>query len=450
VRRNGVIAFRGPAIAVVLLALGGCSARAPLAPYDRSAGLESFDASWRIVRETYFDTTFAGVDWVALRDTLRPRAERARGLNELRGVIERMLGRLGRSHFMLIPRELADTAGSATGVVRGSVGLDVRLLADLLVVTEVDAGGPAARAGVRPGWVLVAVGRDSTSALLERLRERARARATVYRIETEAWGTARGRLGVPPDSAVDAAFLDHADRSVTARLVADTAPGQPVRLGSLPTVFTRFRAERRAGPDGVQVGVVRFNAWMAPLMRQIDAAVDSFRSLDGMVLDLRGNTGGIGGMIGGVAGHFLERRDTLGLMITRRNRLALVANPRLVSADARPVRPFAGPVAVLVDEVSASASEAFTGGMRALGRVRVFGHQSMGAVLGASWDRLPDGDLLYHAIMAFDIRGANLEGRGVVPDEAVPLTRADLLAGRDPVLDAALRWIAAQPRPVAR
>jgi carboxyl-terminal processing protease len=117
-----------------------------------------------------------------------------------------------------------------------------------------------------------------------------------------------------------------------------------------------------------------------------------------------------------------------------------------VDTGARPVRPFAGPVAILVDEVSASASEAFAGGMRALGRARVFGHRSMGAVLAARWDRLPNGDQLYHAVMAFDIRGTSLEGTGVVPDDPVAVTREDLLAGRDPVMEAAIRWIATQRR----
>jgi C-terminal processing protease CtpA/Prc len=37
--------------------------------------------------------------------------------------------------------------------------------------------------------------------------------------------------------------------------------------------------------------------------------------------------------------------------------------------------------------------------------------------------------------------GQRLEGAGVAPDEAVPLTRADLLAGRDGPLQAAVRWI---------
>ena len=56
--------------------------------------------------------------------------------------------------------------------------------------------------------------------------------------------------------------------------------------------------------------------------------------------------------------------------------------------------PFAWPVAVLTDELSASASEVFTGGMRALHRVRVFGDTSLGAVLPAVWDKLPNGDVL--------------------------------------------------------
>ena len=198
-------------------------------------------------------------------------------------------------------------------------------------------------------------------------------------------------------------------------------------------------------PGGACAGLIRFNGWLAPLMRQLDAAVDADRDCAGTILDLRGNTGGMGAMIGGVAGHFLDRRDTLGLMRTRQNTLAFVANPRRVTADARAVRPLTGPLAVLVDEGSASASEVFAGGMQALHRARVFGRTSMGAVLGAAFDRLPNGDVLYHAFGGFTTPdGGRLEGRGVVPDDSVTATRAELLAGRDPVLEAALRWIAAR------
>ena len=58
-------------------------------------------------------------------------------------------------------------------------------------------------------------------------------------------------------------------------------------------------------------------------------------------------------------------------------------------------------------------------------------------------ERLPNGDVLYHAVADFIAPdGTRLEGRGVIPDEDVPLTRAALLSGRDPQMDAALAWIA--------
>ena len=92
--------------------------------------------------------------------------------------------------------------------------------------------------------------------------------------------------------------------------------------------------------------------------------------------------------------------------------------------------------------MTGSASECFAGGMQALRRARVFGQTSMGQALPAFFDKLPNGDVLIHATGDFvTADGTRLEGRGVVPDEIVPLDRSDLLAGRDPTLDAALAWV---------
>ena len=83
------------------------------------------------------------------------------------------------------------------------------------------------------------------------------------------------------------------------------------------------------------------------------------------------------------------------------------------------VKPFAGPVAILVDAMSGSASECFAGGMQSIGRARVFGQTSMGQALPALFDRLPNGDVLIHAYGDFvTADGTRLEGRGVVPDQA--------------------------------
>ena len=62
-------------------------------------------------------------------------------------------------------------------------------------------------------------------------------------------------------------------------------------------------------------------------------AIDELRTPDGIVIDLRGNPGGLAAMIMGISGHFLTERKPLGVMKTRDSELKFAANPRMVSAD---------------------------------------------------------------------------------------------------------------------
>ena len=108
------------------------------------------------------------------------------------------------------------------------------------------------------------------------------------------------------------------------------------------------------------------------------------------------------------------------------------------------------PVAIVVDGLSASTSEMFAAAMQAIGRARVFGERTAGQALPAMATRLPSGDVLMHVVADFVAPdGTRIEGRGVIPDELVPLTRADLTAGRDAPLEAAIRWMD-RPRPQNR
>ena len=75
-----------------------------------------------------------------------------------------------------------------------------------------------------------------------------------------------------------------------------------------------------------------------------------YASSDGIIIDLRGNPGGVGAMVMGTSGHFLTSRVSLGTLKTRDRDMRYMANPRLVGANGRRVQPFAGPVAVLIDD----------------------------------------------------------------------------------------------------
>lgn len=437
-------------LGVVQAALWCAVSAPPLAAQtgvDSILALETFDRAWQIVYNTHFDTTFNGVDWVALRTELRPRVESTTDLGELRGTIREMLDRLGQSHFALIPKEVVDSLDPAQGdpsAEVGDLGFEMRFVGDQLVVTAVDPDGPADRAGVRPGWVVTAVNDDRVRDLLERAKSAESRRP----LDILVWGAVQRRLQGPPHTTTRVEFLDAGDAPTVLELIRQPAPGVAVKLGNLPTVFARFRSAQSPTPDGDgAVGVIWFNAWMMPIMRQFDQTVDHFRDADGFVIDLRGNGGGVGAMIMGLAGHFIDGRESLGVMRTRTTTLQFVTNPRRVSTAGVRVTPYAGPVAVLTDGLSASASEVFAGGMQAVGRVRVFGATTAGAVLPASMARLPNGDVLYHAFGEFETAtGIRLEGRGVVPDEPVALTRPDLISGRDAALEAALRWIDTERR----
>lgn len=427
-----------------LAALAALLAWHPAAAQVAPGGMAvaSFDSVWSAIDRTHFDTTFNGVDWRGVRDELRPRAEAARSAGELRAVLRDMLGRLHQSHFYLIPQESQEElASEAAGP--GDAGMDVRLVGGQVVVTEVTADGPAARAGIQPGWVLEQAGERDLGRLLHALRaiEEPRAR------ELQAWSGARAALSGQVGDALAVRMRDAGNQPRTISLVLGAPRGNPTRFGNLPELHVFVDARRvPAGP--ATAGVIRFNLWLPALAAQLDQAVNGMRDADGIVIDLRGNVGGAGAMAMGVAGHFIDRADTLGTMRMRSATLQFVVNPRRVTAQGERVTPFAGPVAILTDATTASTSEIFAGGLQRLGRARVFGMPSAGQALPSWMKRLPSGDVLVHAIADFSAPGgARLEGTGVVPDVTVAPTRAALLGGHDPALEAALEWIAAQRRP---
>jgi carboxyl-terminal processing protease len=429
VNRRAVLA---PALALGLFAASGL----PLAAQAPQA-LETFDAVWTIVRDTHFDKTLNGVDWPAVRTELRPRAAAAKTPGELRAVLREMLGRLGQSHFTIIPAT-ADSPASAAGDLGGDPGLDVRLVGRDLLVTRVDPDSGAAAAGVRPGWKITGIDGRSSESLLRGLPEDANDRV----LHVEAWRIVEMRLRGPEGAAANIMFEDGDGKALQLSVDRRPEPGQPVTVGNLPTMFVRTNWEKKTTAGGASAGVIRFNVWMTAVDRLFQKAIDELRESDGIVIDLRGNPGGLAGMMMGISGHFLGERKSLGVMKTRDNKLEFMSNPRLVNGAGERVEPFAGPVAILVDAMSGSTSECFAGGMQSLGRARVFGQVSMGQALPALFDRLPNGDVLLHAYGDFvTSNGTRLEGRGVIPDEIVPLKRAELLSGRDAPLEAALVWI---------
>jgi carboxyl-terminal processing protease len=400
----------------------------------RVDGLASFDEAWTTINDSFYDPSFGGLNWVGVRDELRPRVEHATAPAEARRAIVDMLARLKRSHFVLLSAAAGDTPSPGG---EASIGIDLRVLENEVVITRVPEGSKAAKAGLAPGQILLAVDGQTAATwwrpVAPGIDPRAAGLAVWRRAEASLRGTPGSNASVRVRNAVG-------ERVAQVERTLET--GDRVVLGDLPPFMARVSAAGSKTPGGRSVGVIGFNVWMTSVNDPLARAVDRFRTAKGIVFDLRGNPGGLASMVSGVAGHLFESRELLGSMKTRGSNLEFRANPRLVTPDGVRVTPYSGPVAVLVDELTASASECFAGGLQSLGRARVFGRQTLGQVLPATTRRLTNGDLLMYAVGDFvTATGGRLEGEGVRPDEVVPLSLPVLRAGRDATLEAALRWM---------
>ena len=213
--------------------------------------------------------------------------------------------------------------------------------------------------------------------------------------------------------------------------------GAMVHFGNLPE--SRLFFESRTLPGGA--GYIRFNEFLDPatIMPKFEAAMKSFANAPGVILDLRGNPGGIGIMAMGIAGFFIDKPgQKLGEMKMRQTTLQFVIFPRPET--------YAGPLAILVDEGSASTTEILAGGLQDLKRARIFGAKTAGAALPSDIIRLPNGDGFQYPQASYtSVNGHKLEGNGVTPDEVVHPTDNEAV-GIDSVVGAAANWIASQRR----
>jgi carboxyl-terminal processing protease len=396
---------------------------------QRKANAESFDEVWQTVNATFWDPDFGGVDWNAVRETYAPQVAAATTASEARNVMKEALGELGESHFYIIPSELyEDMTGGPKG--HGECGFRVRVIDGKATVIEVLLGLPGEEAGVLDGWELLEAGGDELRPFIEKLEaEYAGSPTLASKLSIAAHAKLRGEIG----DELSLRFLDGqgTERELSLRLAEPR--GHKAIFSNLPPAWIDILAQRLEG----DIGYISLNIFMDPTftMGEFNKAMASFLDCRGVVLDLRGNGGGIAGMAPGLAGWFVQEGDlSLGQMLTRDSHLNLRVRPRPSA--------YGGPLAILVDELSASTSEFLAAGLQDLERARVFGTRSAGAALVANMIRLPNGDGFEYAFADYESAGGGrIEGNGVVPDVETPYSRGNLLAGNDAALAAATAWI---------
>lgn len=183
--------------------------------------------------------------------------------------------------------------------------------------------------------------------------------------------------------------------------------------------------------DG-HIGYIQTFEFYDTIPQDFDTALADLHTqdVDSLIIDFRGNRGGVN--VDHVMGRFLKPGTALGTSKGRQ-----VNRRQIAQSDGKARETL--PVVVLVDDVSGSASEIAALAFEENGAGTVIGTKTAGAIGSTARVELGDGSLLSITVAVYvSANGTSLNGIGVSPDITVERTNDDIIAGRDPQLDAAI------------
>ena len=327
--------------------------------------------------------------------------DRVPGNKLIYGAIKGMMGSLDPYSQFMPPRLYRDIKADTSGE-HGGIGAAISRRDGKLIVIAPLTGGPAARAGVHPGDWIVRIGR----ALTRKMTLVAATRAL------------RGRPGTKVEIDIHRGKWKNARRLLIVR--------EQIRTTSVVG---------RLLPGGL--AYARISSFQDRTSRHLRGFLEKMAGknkgpLKGLVLDLRGNPGGLFDQAVRVADLFIKK----GLIVTTKGRRGRrvereVAHPRKTMATL--------PLIVLVDRGTASASEIVAGALKDHGRALLVGSRTYGKGSVQTIIDLADGSGLKLTVARyFTPSGAVIQERGIAPD--LPMTAASARgsgARRDRPLDRA-------------
>ncbi len=297
-------------------------------------------------------------------------------------------------------------------------------------VVRLIAAGPADKAGeLKPGDRIVGVGQgekgDIEDVVGERLDD------VVKRIRGERDTVVR--LEIIPASSTDITQtkvikivrdkVKLEEQSAQKDVIEITRNGQSYKIGviSIPTFYMDFEAFRKRDPNYKSTS------------RDVKNLITELQEegIDGLVIDLRNNGGG----------SLFEARELTGLFIRRGPTVQVRDVDQNVqvhtNSDANVY--YSGPMAVLVNRLSASASEIFAGAMQDYQRAIVLGGQTFGKGTVQSLQRLNHGEIKLTQAKFYRISGQSTQNKGVIPDIEFPSLYDKEIVGESS-LENALPW----------
>ena len=314
------------------------------------------------------------------------------------------------------------------------IGAVLRTDDEYTAVVRLVPAGPAAKSGqIKPADRIVSVGQGDQGALIDVVGWRL---DDVVELIRGPKGS-KVRLEIIPDEAEDAGSkIVHITRNTVQleeqaaqkKLLTLNAGGQEFRLGviEVPTFYVDFKAVQRGDPT------------YKSTTRDVEVLIGELKTegIDGLVVDLRNNGGGSLQEADSLTGLFIKSGPTVQVKSAKRR-------PSIYS-DTDDEAAWEGPMAVMVNRLSASASEIFAGAIQDYERGIIIGSQTFGKGTVQTLIPLNRGQLKITAAKFYRVSGQSTQHQGILPDIEFPeLFDVDRIG--ESSLDDAMPWDMIQP-----
>jgi carboxyl-terminal processing protease len=343
------------------------------------------DEVWQLVNREYVDSSFNKQDWIAIRQNLLGKDYSSR--EQAYVAIRQALEKLGDPYTRFMdPKQYEALTNQTSGEVSGiGIRMELNEKNKRLTVVEAIENSPALKAGVKAGDQILAIDGKSTELMKA----------------DDASKLIRGKSGT----------------AVTLRLGREGQSPFDVKLTratiEVPTVRYTLKQEGKR-----RIGYIRLREFSAHASSQMRRAIRNLNAqkVDGFVLDLRSNPGGLLQASIEIARMWLDNGAIVktvdrkgGSDTTKANHTAMTNRP----------------LVILVDNNSASASEILTGALKDNNRAIVVGSQTFGKALVQSVHELTDGSGVAVTIAHYYTpKGTDINHKGIAPDIKLDLTEA--------------------------
>jgi len=364
---------------------------------------QMFDEAWAGIEENFYDSRFHGVDWMKIRNRYKAYLPFLNSRSDLRVLLNDMLGELNSSHLGF------NTSGAEESKGFTTVSNEPGILFDNSHPYRVNAvvfNSNAAKRGVdiQPGDVLVAVDGVRVDPKTDRDFYFARPSLAREMILTFSRNGTERDVRIRPHGSAQFKELLYDEWIRTNRRRVDS-------LGKNRIAYSYMK--NMSGEE---------------LQRFMLDMVEQENNKDGIILDLRYNTGG---NVHDAVLRFLSQRPYLKWQY-RGGSLSPQSN----------FAPAAKPIVLLVNEQSLSDAEMTAAGFKALKLGKIIGTETYRWIIFTSAKSLVDGSTFrVPAWGCYTLDGKDLELTGVSPDIYIKNTFLDRLEGRDPQLERAVQEI---------